>query len=728
MRKHLKQTKIQKLQASQERRQVASVSAAVAEVTQNAEAPGKYTPDSFVNFMFNLGIGADNPTSFGTYGFNPITRQRVLLEWIHRGSWVGGQAVDIVADDMTRAGVDLIGEISPASISKIQLSAVKMGIWPSINKVIKWARLYGGALGIILIDGQDMSTPLRLDKLKPGQFKGLHALDRWMVEPSFNDLVSDFGPDLGLPKYYKISPFAPALVGKKVHHSRCIRMVGIEAPVWQSVMENLWGVSVLERLYDRMTSYDSASTGASQLVYKSYLRTYKVEGLRDIIAAGGEALEGFMKYMDMMRRFQSIEGMTLLDKTDEFSAHTNNSLTGMSEIMSQFGSQISGCLQIPMVRFFGQSPQGFSSGEMDLRSYYDTIAQNQELRLKAHVTTIYTALAISEGIEMPADFGVSFRPLWQLSDGEKSVIANKNVETVSIASEAGLISRGTALKELRQQSRVTSMFSNVGNSIEEEAKLEEELIRKQQRLQLIWGQNDEPVLNEEEPGEKLGTSKVDISGRSDLNRPSISPGNGNRFVPGRRVVSERGRFNAKHISHMGVGFGSRELRKANTSGKIGIPETALKMEKIKTTLDSWSNTSSTISKSGGLVAAGVMFFSGSELLMIKRSSSEADYQGYWTIPGGHIEVGEAPEEAARREVFEEIGVKFVGPLKPISILNKYVTYVAEVSKSDFRIILNEESSGYSWENVEGKDICELPSPLHPAFSLTIKSIFEITHD
>jgi hypothetical protein len=32
-------------------------------------------------------------------------------------------------------------------------------------------------------------------------FKGLLVLDRWMVEPSLNNLVSDPGPDLGLPKF-----------------------------------------------------------------------------------------------------------------------------------------------------------------------------------------------------------------------------------------------------------------------------------------------------------------------------------------------------------------------------------------------------------------------------------------------------------------------------------------------------------------------------------------------
>src|SRR5690348_17001368 len=75
--------------------------------------------DSFQNFMAKFGIGTDNLTSAGTYGFNPITRQRTILEWAHRGNWLSGCAVDIIADDMTRAGVDIVGNLKPEQIEQL---------------------------------------------------------------------------------------------------------------------------------------------------------------------------------------------------------------------------------------------------------------------------------------------------------------------------------------------------------------------------------------------------------------------------------------------------------------------------------------------------------------------------------------------------------------------------------------------------------------------------------
>ncbi|MFX8211283.1 phage portal protein, partial [Acinetobacter baumannii] len=77
-------------------------------------------------------------------------------------------------------------------------------------------------------------------------------------------------------------------------YSRVIRLEGDDLPYYQRIAENGWGLSVLEPLWDRLIAFDSASVGAGQLVYKAHLRTYSVDGLRNIIAAGGDALKGLM--------------------------------------------------------------------------------------------------------------------------------------------------------------------------------------------------------------------------------------------------------------------------------------------------------------------------------------------------------------------------------------------------------------------------------------------------
>jgi phage-related protein (TIGR01555 family) len=267
------------------------------------------TVDSFVNFAQKMGIGADNAMSTARYGFNPITRNRMQLEWMHRGAWLAGVAVDVVADDMTRAGADFACEMDPVDSHEIETLIGELGVWDTFGDAIRWGRLYGGAVAVMLVEGQDMATPLRPETVGKDQFKGLLTLDRWMLEPDLSDLVTELGPDLGLPKYYRVMENAPALRFQKIHYTRlAIRHVGVALPYQQALSENLWGLSVIERLYDRMAMFDSASTGAGQLVYKSWLRTLKVKDLRSVVAAGNKALEGLTAYADMMRRYQNIEG------------------------------------------------------------------------------------------------------------------------------------------------------------------------------------------------------------------------------------------------------------------------------------------------------------------------------------------------------------------------------------------------------------------------------------
>lgn len=420
-----------------------------------------HTSDSFQNFAAKVGIGTDNQTSGSTYGFNPITRNRGLLEWMYRGSWICGKVVDCPADDMTRAGIEFTGDISPDDIDKIGTAINALAIWPCINSTAKWGRLYGGALAVMLIDGQKPETPLQPERVSKGQFKGLLVLDRWMVQPNYSELITELGPDLGKPKFYETVVEGFAIPRMRIHHSRCLRIDGVELPFWQRITENLYGMSVLERLYDRLVAFDSTTQGAAQLVYKAHLRTLSIDGLRQIVAAGGKAMEALAAQVELMRRYQSNEGISLIDAKDKFETH-QYAFSGLDQVLLQFGQQLSGAADIPLVRLFGQSPAGLNStGESDIRNYYDGIAQQQELHLRRPMTTLLMVMALSLGIKLPDGWGFKFNPLWQMSDKDKAEIADRVSTAVVRANEFGIIGSKTAMQELKQSSRVTGIFSNI---------------------------------------------------------------------------------------------------------------------------------------------------------------------------------------------------------------------------------------------------------------------------
>lgn len=439
-----------------------------------AAAP-QVTHDGYQNVVASVGIGVDRIASAGTHRPDFISRNRQLLEFIYRTSWIIGRAVDAVAEDMVRAGIDInLEEHDPKCITDIRKGFERRLIWQSLASTVKWSRLYGGAVAVLLIEGQDFSTPLRLETVGPkAPFKGLFVFDRWSVNPSLNDPVTELGPYLGQPKFYDVLPGAKALAGTRIHHSRIIRLDGFELPYWQSYSENGWGMSIVERIHDRLLAFDSTTQGTAQLVFKAYLRTIKVKDLRRILSTGGPAETSLLKMFRQIKELQTNEGLTVIDAEDDLQYSTYG-FSGLDSVMAQMAQQLSGAVEIPLVRLFGQTPTGLNNnGEADIRSYYDLNRQQQEAKLRIGVEKILDLVALTDvpGYQVGrASF--EFNSLWQMTDSEKATVASGVTGAVLQAAESGLVKKETALRELRQSAEITGIWSNISDDEINDAELE----------------------------------------------------------------------------------------------------------------------------------------------------------------------------------------------------------------------------------------------------------------
>ncbi|EPN2860357.1 NUDIX domain-containing protein [Enterobacter asburiae] len=106
-----------------------------------------------------------------------------------------------------------------------------------------------------------------------------------------------------------------------------------------------------------------------------------------------------------------------------------------------------------------------------------------------------------------------------------------------------------------------------------------------------------------------------------------------------------------------------------------------------------------------IFGSGIMFRQGKFVFLIQRSDD-----GTWCPPGGTVEPGELAIDAARREVLEEVGYKYDGPLTPHSVYGDYLTFRAEVPER-FEAKLNDESLAAGWFHID-----DLPEPLHQPFA------------
>ena len=92
------------------------------------------------------------------------------------------------------------------------------------------------------------------------------------------------------------------------------------------------------------------------------------------------------------------------------------------------------------------------------------------------------------------------------------------------------------------------------------------------------------------------------------------------------------------------------------------------------------------------VGVGILLIRENALLLVKRKYDPD--AGYWSIPGGHLELGERTEDAAEREGFEETGYK-VKVSRLAGIIDK-IMYDNEGSIEYHYVLIN-----YFVEQVEG---------------------------
>ncbi|MEJ2760188.1 MAG: NUDIX domain-containing protein [Gammaproteobacteria bacterium] len=92
-----------------------------------------------------------------------------------------------------------------------------------------------------------------------------------------------------------------------------------------------------------------------------------------------------------------------------------------------------------------------------------------------------------------------------------------------------------------------------------------------------------------------------------------------------------------------------------------------------------------------------------EILLLKRSADKILGPGLWGLPAGHIEEGESPETAARRELSEEIGHDFrvqlinrYGPVRDTWYGGIYEVHLFHFRWLGGRVHMNHEHTDYAW--------------------------------
>ena len=422
--------------------------------------------DGFTNPLAHIGAASPLMAS-GTFVRSGLTNQTDMLTTAYRESSLAKRIIDTPSEDMTRKWYTLSGsKLDEEDLCKLRDLEAKHNVKQEITNGIRWARLYGGSIAVIIIAGEEdiMDQPLKPEQLPMECFKGLCVVDQTQgITPSI-ELEDDLDdPDYGFPKYYEVDIEKNGKTEHiKIHHSRTLLFTGRELPTAEIQANQYWGVSELEHMWDVLTQYQTICGNIVQLMFTANLVTLKMGEFGADLAYGSDRTrEAVEQAIQNENRLRTSYGVQVMNADDSIETHSY-AFTGLEGIKDSFMMDIAGAAEIPATILFGRSPQGMNAtGEMDIRNYYDKISQLQERMLRPVLEKLLPIMAMSCWGVIPPNLKIIFNPIMTISPAERATLSRTMTEEIIAAYQSGLITQDEARAEMRTRGNVIGSWENI---------------------------------------------------------------------------------------------------------------------------------------------------------------------------------------------------------------------------------------------------------------------------
>lgn len=431
---------------------------------QAVQSDKPLTSDTFQNVFARTGWGMPNIMEGTQYPLTRLTKNYQLMNSLYRNSWLARRIISTIPEDALKNWFKYNTDLAPAKITKLEKAARLTRLRRHLLEGWRWGRLYGGAIGMMMLEGQEdfLELPLDYDTIMPGDYKGLLIVDRWAgVYPEI-ELVTDISdPEFGLPKYYQVMDWARH-ERYRVHHSRVIRFVGFDLPIWEKFAETFWGASVIEPVYEEIKKRDNTSANIAQLIFMANLRIIKMNDLGELLAGSSQKnQQDFYNTIQAQNWLQSNFGIYVMSKDDDFTNITTN-FAGLDELYTCFMMDLSGATGIPVTKLFGRSPAGLNAtGESDMINYEELLTCEQETHMRPALDKLLPVICLSTLGQIPDDLDYTFNSVRTPTDENVGEIVKYKTEAIFGASDRGMISPKISAMELKEVDPTSDLFSNI---------------------------------------------------------------------------------------------------------------------------------------------------------------------------------------------------------------------------------------------------------------------------
>jgi uncharacterized protein len=389
--------------------------------------------DGWQNFFSGIGRKNDKTTQ-NTWGSDIILDDDMLTS-IWMGDGLATKIVNAPADDAIKNWISISGDDKGVVENEIKRLKLKK----LFRNAMKWTRLYRGCLMVIgYEDGLPLSSPRRST---PRPIKWIKLYPAPQVPVSTTDIDID-------PKSYNFGeiesfPVNPVNGGTfKVHHTRTIVFKGDGIPVSSNIdfTYRYWGMSALQPVFERLKNFGVTERGISGIMQEVVVGKYKISNLAEILSSNDKnSLDAIYNRLEIINYSKGLINAILLGEGEEWSRDTVN-LSGVSDLLREFMVMLTGTSNIPMTRLFGISPGGLNStGESDLRIYYDFVESEQEEKIYHQLDEIINIISLYLGVEI----NWKFNNIWSPSQSEEIEMRHKQAQTDKIYMETGVLDSET---------------------------------------------------------------------------------------------------------------------------------------------------------------------------------------------------------------------------------------------------------------------------------------------
>jgi len=395
--------------------------------------------DGWTNLLTGMGVTGRDKTKSTYYVRDYLLSESEMISMYEQDGFAK-RIIDLPVKEMTRKGFVVEGDSSGDVLDYYK----KRKFNSAVRNMLRWSKVYGGAIGVMIIDDgntdeNSLEQPLNENNIKV--FEGIKVYQRFRV-----DRTSGIDRDMNSDTYgelitFTVSPSRETKLGTqfKVHRSRVVLIDGIDLPDSEKRRNNNWGLSVLQSAYSQLRDLCSINGAVRNVMDSFETAVLTIENLQEMIAAGQEDfVKRRIELLDLSRH--AINTM-LLDAREKFEKRAS-SVAGIAQILQEFQKYLSAVTGIPMTLLMGQSPKGLSAtGESDIQLWYDNIASEQEEKLLSVDERIISLILKSADYkgEKPEDWSIKYNSLWQMDEKEASEVRKNQAETDKIYIESGVL-------------------------------------------------------------------------------------------------------------------------------------------------------------------------------------------------------------------------------------------------------------------------------------------------